>query len=346
MFADIDEDGEVVAEPALEIVADERTQGITLVLTLALEHVRPPEDAAVELGSTDGKQTQGPGGRIDEVAGDDDVVEEVPRIAISQRTVTGLEQGDIGIEHVAGLQILDFALGSQTDDDAVVGSVVVQVAHDNDLGSGIGLLDGIDDGPHLAGGGETLGVGSLLAPETRGPMADEEEKGLAVDGPPHGDEVARTEVWQLGHVERNGRAALQLEPVGPIIKTDVDATCVGRIEVDDAIIGRGQLGLRDDVLHDVAVLYLGDADDDGEITVRGSDVEQDALKVADFLVVLGRIPVFEPPGSELLVEDVGIADRIEKVFEVVEDDFVRLLRDACREQDDEQTGEKDFLHDG
>jgi len=101
-----------------------------------------------------------------------------------------------------------------------------------------------------------------------------------------------------------------------------------------------------DVLHDVAVLYLGDADDDGKITVRGSDVEQDAPEVGDFLVVLGRIPVFEPPGSELLVEDVGIADRIEKVLEVVEDDFVRLLRDACREQDDEQTCEKDFLHDG
>ena len=49
LFRDVDVYGEVVRKSVLEVVTHERTQGITLVLTLLLNHIISAEDVAVKL---------------------------------------------------------------------------------------------------------------------------------------------------------------------------------------------------------------------------------------------------------------------------------------------------------
>ena len=57
-------------------------------------------------------------------------------------------------------------------------------------------------------------------------------------------------------------------------------------------------------------------------------VEQHALHVAEFLVVLGRIPPLRTVGKELFVVGFGVVDGVEEVLHVVEHDLVGLLREA------------------
>ena len=344
LFGYVDIDGEVVAEAALEIVANERTQRVALVLALLLEHVGAAEDAAVVLRLAHALDFQRTGRARGEVVRDDDVVEEVPGIAVGQRAVTRLEQRDEGVEHVARLHVGDFALGVQTLDDAVVRRVVVQVTHDDHLHLGTEHLDRVDNRAHLPCGGHAQRGRGLLAAQTRRPVAHQEEEGLRLDGSPHRDEVTRTEVGTARHVELDGLAALELEDVGAVEEAHIDTAGVGRVVVYDPVVAGGELRSGNHILHHRTVLDFRHADDNRVILVLSGDVEEHALQVADFARVLGRVPALRPLGRELLVEHVGVGNRIEQVLEVVEDHFIGLLRETGHEQHGKQSCKKNFLH--
>jgi hypothetical protein len=78
----------VVAKTILEVVGNKRTQRITLVLTLLLKHVWASEDVTIELLALDkAKLTIGAVYKILSYA---DVIEQVPRVLICQRTQASL----------------------------------------------------------------------------------------------------------------------------------------------------------------------------------------------------------------------------------------------------------------
>ena len=85
LFCNVDIGRKVVAETALEIVAHERPERIALVLPLLLDHVGTAEDASVELRIADGPDLQLAGRTRGQVVRNDDVVEQVPVVAVGQR---------------------------------------------------------------------------------------------------------------------------------------------------------------------------------------------------------------------------------------------------------------------
>ena len=106
----------------------------------------------------------------------------------------------------------------------------------------------------------------------------------------------------------------------------------------DAVVGLRELRLREQIVEHRTVLDLRNADHGGEALVLGGDVEEHAVEVGEFPVVLGRVPLLGPLGRELLVVHARIMDRVEEVLEVVEDHLVGLLREACRDQRRKETG--------
>ena len=184
-------------------------------------------------------------------------------------------------------------------------------------------------------------------------MGDHEIERFALDGAPHGDDIAGAEVRTTLDRVGNGCRTLQPEDVGAIDERDVDAAAVGRVVVADPVAGRGELAHRHEVLQHGAVLDLRHADHDGIVGhgepvahTDGRNVGQHLLDVAQLLVILGCIPLLGALGRELVVELLGIVDRVEEVLQVVEDHFVGLLGEAGQHQRCENAGKKQFFHIG
>ena len=171
------------------------------------------------------------------------------------------------------------------------------------------------------------------------------EEGFVVDPSPHRQDVAGLEIRERRHDGFHRIAALQFEDFGAVEKSHVDAARLGRIVVHDTIIGWRQVGRRHDILEHGAVFDLRHADH-GRIDLVGSrKVEQYPFGVAQLAVVLGRVPLFGPFGGELVVEHLGVVDRIEEILQVVEHHLVGLLREARHNECRQQQGEyQSFFH--
>ncbi len=135
-----------------------RKQRITLILPLLLDEVGGFEDIAVEFGLFVRvlDEFQFAGGAGSEVLRNDDIVEEVPCVAVGERSQTGFEHVGEGRVEIARLQLLDLGLGAQMDFDALVGRIVVEVAHGHDLGGGVDFEHRVGDRTHLFGRGVAL----------------------------------------------------------------------------------------------------------------------------------------------------------------------------------------------
>ena len=214
------------------------------------------------------------------------------------------------------------------DFDALVGRIVVEVAHGHDLGGGVDFEHRVGDRTHLFGRGVALEGRCRLSAQPRGPVRDHEEEGLVVDRSPHRHDAARAPVGQRGDPHGDVGAAFEFEDIRTVEERHVHAAQVGRVVVADRITCRKELARRCDVFQDRAVLDLRDADHRRIVAVDGGDVEQHALHVAEFLVVLGRIPPLRTVGKELFVVGFGVVDGVEEVLHVVEHDLVGLLREA------------------
>lgn len=223
--------------------------------------------------------------------------------------------------------------------------VVVEVAHGNDPGRGVGFQHRIGDPAHLLPDGDAFEFRSVLAAQPRRPVRHHEEEGFVVDPSPHRQDVAGLEIRERRHDGFHRIAALQFEDFGAVEKSHVDAARLGRIVVHDTIIGWRQFGRRHDILEHGAVFDLRHADH-GRIDLVGSrKVEQYPFDVAQLAVVLGRVPLFGPFGGELVVEHLGVVDRIEEILQVVEHHLVGLLREARHNECRQQQGEyQSFFH--
>ena len=259
---------------------------------------------------------------------EDDVVEEIPCIAVGERAESGLEHvGERRVE-ITGLELLEGGFGTQIYFDALICGVVVEVAHGDDLRCRIDLEHRVGDCAHLPGDGVAFEGRRLLSAQPRGPVRNHEEEGFAVDGAPHRHDAACAEVGQRFDPDRDVFASFQLEYVRTVEESHIDTAQVGRVVMADAVICRPEFGCRDDVFEHRAVFDLRDADDDGVVPVHGGDVEQDTLHIMEFLVVFDRVPAFGTVGQKLFVVCFGIVDGVEEVLHVVEHDLMRLLGEA------------------
>ena len=146
---------------------------IAFELPLPLDHIVTLEDIPVVLRSRSPHQTQLAGLRIDQVFRHYDIVEEIPGIAVSQRSHTGTQHGVERTEEIARLKILDLGFGIQPLQHARIGRIVVEVAHRHDLGRRIDLQDRVGDSTHLLADGDTaaarrLGAEASLPPRREG----------------------------------------------------------------------------------------------------------------------------------------------------------------------------------
>lgn len=85
--------------------------------------------------------------------------------------------------------------------------------------------------------------------QARRPVAHEEEERLALDRTPHRDEITRLGSWQPGHLKRNGGAAFQLEDIGPVVETDIDAAGTGESYARYGSCRERVSGLGDHIFH-------------------------------------------------------------------------------------------------
>ena len=161
----------MVAVTALKVISHVRTQGISLILSLFLQHVVPLEDIAVELRSGSLLQTKPAFGTRSQILRDHDIVKEIPCIAVSQRSESRLEHIGKGIVEIARLEIRHLGFGTQTLGNALVRRIVVEVAHGYDLGRRVDVQHGIRNAAHLLPDGNALEFRSVLAAQPRRPVS-------------------------------------------------------------------------------------------------------------------------------------------------------------------------------
>ena len=196
LFSDINIYWEVIAVSSLKVVAYIGAQGIALVLTLFLHHVMTLEDVAVEPGAGGFLNLQLVFGVVYEVLRHDDVVEDVPCVAVGQSAVSGFQHGCVGCVVIALPQLFGLELGAQSLRDAGVGRVVVEVAHQHDFHVGTDLLHRVGDAAHLLAHGYTLVLGRFFAAQTLRPVRHHKEEVLSVYLAPHGEDVTGFEIGQ------------------------------------------------------------------------------------------------------------------------------------------------------
>ena len=75
---------------------------------------------------------------INQIVRDDHLVNNIPIVSVCVSSDTVLEHFPHRVEEVALLYILDFHLGAQVFFHALGGRIIVEVAHENDIGIAIG----------------------------------------------------------------------------------------------------------------------------------------------------------------------------------------------------------------
>ena len=93
----------------------------------------------------------------------------------------------------------------------------------------------------------------------------------------------------------------------------------------DAVVGTLELGLRHEILEHRTVLNLRYTNHDWVILLDSSDVEEHALHVSEFLLILNLVPLLHTIGEELLVVGLWVIVDVEEVLEVVEYYCIWLL---------------------
>ena len=268
----------------------------------------------------------------------EDVVVNVPDSPVCKRAVAVREHVDEGGIEVFRAELADFSLAVHPYDHALVGGVVVHVAHDHDLDAGNLLFELlhviVDD---LGATGTEVGA---LASHSRGEMGHIYGDVLSVNLPVHHEDVAGLEGRLLLLVKRelypaalegegDGLAVEVCELVGPVEQGHVDAARIRTVVVDNLIVGAGQLGQADEILEHEAVLDLADTEKsmvDAVLVAHGVDYARD---VGELLLIFRLRPLVPALGEELGVVRDGVVVDVEKVLNIVEPyDVVLLLREA------------------
>ena len=269
-------------------------------------------------------------GRVEEIAGEDDLIEEIPLAAIVKSAYSFLIEHVIPriVEIVRSAGVL-VALGTEgfRRSDRKVAGIVVEVAHDNNTCFGVLLEESLFQSAHLVTG--TLTHRALRA--ARGPVVDDEIELLIAEIAFDGEEAARdvggvatqetvligiafdttvlvdveTEIHvglAFGGVDVGNELGFdQAEGLGIVEQRHIDATTVGTVEVHIAITARGQGRFAKQIFERMAVFDLTQTDNcsTGRIFLvaeLGAEFAQNLGDVAEFSRVLLFCPLIRTGG--------------------------------------------------
>ena len=286
--------------------------------------------------------------RIEQVGREDNLVEQVPRAAILQRARALLDEHVIPwVVHVLRSHLHLLSLSREALAHAVVGGVVVHVAHHHHLHGGVERQERVFHGAHLCG----TPFAVARTAESAWQVAHDEGHWLAGQLARHGEEAAGVEGAVFGLAHHVGHQALGLfcEQLRIIEQGAVDAAAVGSLDVGKGIATLGQGLLLHKVFEHAAILHLAQSNDGASHMWQhvGAHVGQCARHVAQLVAIFQPIPFVGAAGQKVVIFFAGIVAGVKQIFLVVEAhgiDACLLLRcgnhgDApCEEQ------KKRFLH--
>ena len=258
--------------------------------------------------------------------GDDGLVKHARHVVVVVGADAFLVQIVHGVEELAFAQFVHVARGAQVFCHALVVGVVVVVAHHDDFGVGVFVEDAVGDVAAQGGGGHATRQRAFLATVARRPVHDDEVHHLAVKQTRDHQLVAGDEVGLVGDDGTVRLAVGQLEILGVVEQSHVDATAVGRLVVHDLIVTVLDFGLAHEVFQHRAVLDLRHAED-GHAVGRpvGADGGDGVGHVVEFGEVFLGVPLVGALRQELLVVFVRVVDGVEEVLEVIEADEADLI---------------------
>ena len=164
---------QVVAVSTLVVATRESAEGIVHVRACFGEHEVFAEDVCRA-------EFVGAGACIHQAAGDDNVVEHFPRIAVSVGAETVTEEFPHGVVKIINREFLGFGFRSHFGDNALRGGVVVQVAHIDELCTGMSVEDGIRNMATQLSSCHSSGQASLLTTRLRRPVVHHNVKGVGI----------------------------------------------------------------------------------------------------------------------------------------------------------------------
>ena len=182
-----------------EGTAAEGTVGITLVGALLVGHERPFENVAVISVLAYGLEFERAFGSIEQIVVDKLQVINAPHTLICQGAEAVLEHGDVGAEEICGSHVFGFFLATVPDCHAVVGGIVIHVAHSDYLDAGELLHQG--HGLAVEYLASTTAQVRPLAADPRRQVGHKKGEHLAGYGTPHHKDVTGAEVILLLLVE-------------------------------------------------------------------------------------------------------------------------------------------------
>ena len=351
--------------------------GIAAILALLLEEVVAHEDLVAVEGEVAAVLA-------DEVAAEDDLVEEVPLAVIEQGTLAHLvERVPPGVvEVVLAAHVLQFVLALQAFGHRLVVGVVVHVAHDDDLRAWVLAQQGFLEVIYLIAGA----LAGLGTSGSRGPVVHNDVHLLACQEAAHHEESAGdvgrvaaqlSALVGFGHhlcafhmeaqvyvglgivliIIRYEHMVRHLEEAGIVEQTAVHAAAVGPIHMDELVAALGQCGLGHEVGQRASGFHLGHTDDGGAVgQFVGTEFGEHLGHIAQFVGVLHRAPLVLAFGEVFPVVAANRMDGVEEVFEVVEGhtiEGVALLlsllvatSEGGKQHEGGKRQKEDFLHIG
>ena len=312
-----------------------RAERVALVASFLLEKIVAHEDLVlIELQSL--------AVAAEQIAAKHDLVEQVPLAVVEQRALTHL------VKHVPPrikevvlrLDVLLLVLALQRARHALVGGVVVHVAHDNHLCARVLLHQRLFEGIDLLAGA----LADFAACRARGPVIDDKMEFLASQFAAHHEKAARDVrgvAFKFGvgvhllvfvHIETEvdvglifvliiiwyEHRAFEREEAGVVEESTFHASAVGPVVVYDLPAALLQCRLFQEVFEHVAVFDFRHSDDRraGRKLV-GAEFREHARHVVELCLVLHLAPLVAPVGKKLIIVLAGIVQRVEQIFKVV-----------------------------
>ena len=213
----------MVAVAALVVATGERAVGVVHIGSGLGEQEILAEDVR-------GTELVGAGGGIHQTAGDNDVVEHLPAVAVGVGAQAVTEELPHRIVEVGAGEFLGFRLGAHLLHDALGGRVVVEVAHVDEFGVWTGVQHGIGDATAQLAGGHTPRKAALLTARFGRPVVNHNVKRVnTIQNAGHQPLVAGDEIGVVGHNRRESPRAENLETGSIIEESHVDTAAIRRL---------------------------------------------------------------------------------------------------------------------
>ena len=273
-----------------------------------------------------GTELVGAGGGIHQTAGDNDVVEHLPAVAVGVGAQAVTEELPHRIVEVGAGEFLGFRLGAHLLHDALGGRVVVEVAHVDEFGVWTGVQHGIGDATAQLAGGHTPRKAALLTARFGRPVVNHNVKRVnTIQNAGHQPLVAGDEIGVVGHNRRESPRAENLETGSIIEESHVDTAAIRRLVMAYRQMVRGQVFRGDQVEQHLLVFDFGNAEHH-QTAVQLRNLRNDQGEISKFGLVTFRTPSIVVVRKKLFVVLQRIINRIKKVFNIIKSDNSLIAR--------------------